>query len=588
MEAEQKKTKAVISVLALAALVVFSLSGYAGKLEPSAPPGPTMKTLDEVEPRIPVQSLGGDANSLYLISQPGSYYLAGNITGEPNKGGIMIAANNVTVDLMGFGLIGVPGSQDGICVRYRETDEPLPMEEVTFNFSIRNGTICNWGSDGIDAYDMFRMIEEDIVEGKILVHSNSELLNVSAHNNGSDGIRVHNALAHMEDVSFCNNGGNGVNAFNAYLTIEGIDAHNNDGHGMCVDGNSCCHMEDVSFTYNGGNGLDAYNAYLTVEGIDASKNDGHGLYVGGNSYGHMEDVSFTYNVGNGMHILGMMTNLDAYSGYASHNGGNGMFVKVDGEAYIHMEDMSLTRNDANGLVVDGNSCCHLEDVSFTYNAGNGMHILGMMTNVDAYSTTSGHNGGNGMYVKSTGESYVHMEQVSFNGNNGNGVEILGMMTNVDAYSGYASHNGGGGIIIYGSGNLNQCAVVGNSGSGIEAGIASNVRNCTARGNTGDGIVVSSRCYVVGNTCENNGEGVIGTAEPAGIRATGGANRIDDNHVTGNNVGIDIDAAGNLIINNSATANTTTNYEFAVDNTVGPTVGSSDIVSSSNPHANYEY
>lgn len=187
METRQKKAKVVVSVLALASLVLFSLGGYAGKLEPSVPPVPTMKTLDEVEPRMAVQSLSGDANSQYIISQPSSYYLAGNITGEPNKCGIMIAANNVTVDLMGFGLIGVPGSQDCICVQYRETDESLPIEEVSFSFCIHNGTICNWGGNSIDSYNMFLKIEGGVVEGKVLVHSNSELLNVSVHSNVESG-----------------------------------------------------------------------------------------------------------------------------------------------------------------------------------------------------------------------------------------------------------------------------------------------------------------------------------------------------------------------------------------------------------------
>jgi len=472
METRQKRRTVVVSVLVLAGTFMFSLFAVGGNLEPSGPPGPTMKTLGEVEPRKAVQSLPGDANSLYVISQPGSYYLTGNIVGEPNKCGIALTANNVTVDLMGFGLIGVPGSLDGFFVQYQETDEPLPIEEVSFNFSIRNGTICKWGGNGIDAYDMFLMIEGGVVKGKILVHSNSELLNVSVNSNAEMGFSGRNCYTHMEDVSFCNNGGSGVNAYNAYLTIEGIDAHKNDGHGLCVDGNSCCHMEDVSFTYNGGDG---------------------------------------------MHILGMMTNVDAYSGYASHNGGNGMYVKVDGEASIHMEDMSLTRNDANGLVADGNSCYHMM---------------------------------------------------------------------LDAYQVLAPHNGGGGIIVNGSGNLNQCTVVGNGGSGIEVGTGSTVRNCTARGNTGDGIVVSSNCHVVGNTCESNGVGVIGTTNPAGIRATDGANRIEANHVIGNNVGIDIDAGGNLIIKNSSTGNTT-NYDIASGNTAGPTLGTGDIVSD-NPHANYEF
>ena len=48
METKQKKRKVVASVLALAGLAVFSLFAVGGSLEPNSPPGPTMKTLDEI------------------------------------------------------------------------------------------------------------------------------------------------------------------------------------------------------------------------------------------------------------------------------------------------------------------------------------------------------------------------------------------------------------------------------------------------------------------------------------------------------------------------------------------------------------
>ena len=48
METKKNRTKVLVCVLALVALVLFSLSGYAGKLEPNSPPGPTMKTLQEI------------------------------------------------------------------------------------------------------------------------------------------------------------------------------------------------------------------------------------------------------------------------------------------------------------------------------------------------------------------------------------------------------------------------------------------------------------------------------------------------------------------------------------------------------------
>lgn len=48
METRKTKTKVVAAVLALAALCVFSLFAVGGNLEPNAPPGPTMHTLDEI------------------------------------------------------------------------------------------------------------------------------------------------------------------------------------------------------------------------------------------------------------------------------------------------------------------------------------------------------------------------------------------------------------------------------------------------------------------------------------------------------------------------------------------------------------
>lgn len=49
---KRKRTNLIVSVLVLAGLAAFSLSGYAGDLEPSGLPGPTMHSLDEIFDKI--------------------------------------------------------------------------------------------------------------------------------------------------------------------------------------------------------------------------------------------------------------------------------------------------------------------------------------------------------------------------------------------------------------------------------------------------------------------------------------------------------------------------------------------------------
>lgn len=63
-----------------------------------------MKPLDEIEPRIAINAANtpGGSNYTYRITQPGSYYLTGNVTVTTNSGGIRIEANDVTIDLMGY------------------------------------------------------------------------------------------------------------------------------------------------------------------------------------------------------------------------------------------------------------------------------------------------------------------------------------------------------------------------------------------------------------------------------------------------------------------------------------------------------
>ena len=87
----------------LALALTASVFGQGSLTPPAGAPVPTMKTLQQIEPRVDVNSLAGDATNARVISQPGSYYLSGPLDvllGKTN--GIAITAPDVTLDLNGF------------------------------------------------------------------------------------------------------------------------------------------------------------------------------------------------------------------------------------------------------------------------------------------------------------------------------------------------------------------------------------------------------------------------------------------------------------------------------------------------------
>lgn len=81
----------------------------AGPLNPPAGPvASTGKTLQQVEPRTAIDTLAGTALAVRKITQPGSYYLTGNLAlAEGKTVGIEVEADGVTIDLNGFTLDGV-------------------------------------------------------------------------------------------------------------------------------------------------------------------------------------------------------------------------------------------------------------------------------------------------------------------------------------------------------------------------------------------------------------------------------------------------------------------------------------------------
>jgi len=242
-----------LSLLALALGGTIAAFAPAGPINPPAGPvTSTYKTLTEVEPRTAINATNtpGDADSLFKITQPGSYYLTGNITGVAGRHGIEIAASGVTLDLMGFDLSGVPGmgAFDGVSATFGSSFT---------NITIRNGSVRGWGDEGIDLATM----------------SNSAVTDVRASGNTGNGIST-GVGSTVAGCTASNNAGGGIFA-NSGSTVTGCSASFN-SVGIATGFFST--VKGCTASSNTGDGILA-NEGSTVTGCTASSNFGDGIQV---------------------------------------------------------------------------------------------------------------------------------------------------------------------------------------------------------------------------------------------------------------------------------------------------------------------
>lgn len=253
-------------------LLVTAARIHAGPLNP--PVGPitsTSKPIAEVEPRIAINATNtpGNTDNMFIISQPGSYYLTGNITGVAGKRGIAITASGVTVDLNGFDLVGVPGSVDGVAVTV------FPTTNVT----VLNGSVRDWGGNGVSCANAL----------------NGRIQGVLASGNFLAGIRGGNKFVISQCVSFDNISGGILS--NSGSSVEGCTAHSNSGSGFTLGiGSTIVHCSAAS---NTGDGF-TLNSSSNVTNSTSTLNGARGFSLGNG--GMISHCVANSNTGDGISV----------------------------------------------------------------------------------------------------------------------------------------------------------------------------------------------------------------------------------------------------------------------------------------------
>lgn len=292
----------------------------AGDLNP--PPGPiqpTMKDLDTVEPRIPISSVP------YTISDSGSYYFTGDLQVNPATptDGITVDADHVTIDLMGYSLVG-PGVGSGV-------NHGIHMYERR-NVEIRNGTVREFGSHGI--YAAYGDVGRD-----------HRIIGIRAVSNGEFGIQLEGEGFLVKDCTAARNGSTGISA-GSRSVVTGNNAYENAGTGIAT----------ASATVTGN------TVSLNVWGIVAGSSS---TVTGNTAYANENDgikVSYGCTVTGNTAMTNNQSNTTGSAG-----------IKADVGCFVHGN--TLWHNNQNNIRVNGSDNAVTENLVIGSN-GYGIYFAG--------------------------------------------------------------------------------------------------------------------------------------------------------------------------------------------------------------------
>lgn len=568
-----------------------------GSLTPPGAPDAIMKTLDQVEARIPI----GQPN--YTCSVAGaSYYLTTNLTANGGLPVIRIVTNSVTLDLNGFSILGLAGTANGISI-YDGCD----------NVRVHNGTIRDCYNHGIYAH----LTRQSTFEGVRFINNGRSSASYNGLNAGM--------LARVIGCRFEDNGGAGLVLNTNSLAKNCIIDSNTDGLKAVDD----CKIEGNTIILNSGNGLlitgsGAYVADNTVRGngdnynisagnqlnlllceipevlswpcsvklagtLICSATGTNGITVNADNVtidlaGHTL-VGTGSGTGCGIYQPTTNRNLKVFNGSLVNWGGNGSGINVG--QFALLTDLHASANDVGFYARQGSV---LTRCLASSNTDNGFTLTAYGTVLNCQSLN---NLGSGFFL---GDGGVIRDCLAAANTNrgisvGDGNTLSGCVADSNAGTGFwighactlsdcsARYNRADGFhstdanfancIAVGNlghgfnsdgGTMSHCSAVVNLSQGIYLGGVGTIQSCTASGNDDDGIYVNTGARVSG--CAANVNGLNGNG--SGIHIFGHDNLIEDNVAYGSDRGFEVDSAGNFLARNKASGNST-NWVVAAGN-----------------------